>query len=218
MFKRVLMVFILGASIVAMRGSNAEAHLAGYTYSPTFRHIASYDCLGHFYQIPNPVQHPALFECIAVVQEFQVLCANPQGKVTTPGVSSGPITLMGQDLFTEADVIAEKTKGRADKSIRFADENSPLLNDRFCAERNRNWKAVDELILSVDLTLKTFECADESCVTRGEQAYEARLHCTVPSQYSLPDNPPPGGGIPTDYNCGDPIEAHCDQGDVCPIP
>jgi hypothetical protein len=173
--------------------------------------------LGHFYQIPSPKNHPATFQCIAVVKELQVTCENPQGNRVTPGVPSGPYTLIGQVAFDDNDVIAEKTKGRADKAIRFGDDGSPLLNA--CAERNRNWRTVDELILSVEVTLKTFDCPDESCtnLTPADQAYEAKLNCTVPEGFSLPDNPPPGNGTETDYNCTLIAEEHCDRTGACPI-
>jgi len=216
MVKRVLMVFIVVASMVALQGSDVSAHLAGYTYSPTFRHVASYDCLGHFFQIPNPEQHPAAFQCKAVVQELQVICENPKGKRVTPGTPSGPYTLIGQAPFNEQDAIDEKIKGRADKTIHFGDPSSVLFTA--CSQRNRNWITVDELILSVDVTLTTFDCVDEACETLGPPAFQSKHHCTIPPGFSLPDNPPPGPGEegnPTEYDCVVTSEEHCDKTGGC---
>lgn len=218
MLKRAVMIGVIGVSLALMRGDDAEAHLAGTVYKPTYRHISSYDCTGTFGQVPSLDQHRALFECVALVHEFQVLCQNPQGKVVTPGVPSGPRTVqIAEDFFTEAD-LTDKTKGKAIKTLALPD-SVLAAGDAICRQRNRNWRAVDELVLTADVTLKTFNCLDDLdplCAVRA-QAFEALLRCTVPEGFSLPNNPPPGGGTPTEYNCTLIREEHCDQGGACPI-
>lgn len=220
MFKRVVTIGVLAVGMFGMRGSEAKAHLAGTTFIPTYRHIASYDCTGTFGQVPSLVQHPALFECVAVVRAFQVVCQNPQGSIVTPGIPSGPITVtqFASSQITEAD-LTDKKKGKATKTLALPDTVLEA-GDTICSKRNRNWTAADELVLIADVTLRTFDCADESCSVTVP-AYEALLHCTVPPQYSLPDNPPPGTPqmpVPTPYDCTVVQEAHCDKGDTCPIP
>jgi hypothetical protein len=219
MLKRVMMIGVLAVGLFAMRASDAKAHLAGTQFVPTYRHIASYDCTGTFGQVPNLDQHPALFECVAVVTSFQVVCQNPQGKIVTPGIPSGPITVtqFASSFITTQDL--DKERGRVTETIGLPDTVLDA-GDAICRERNRRWTAADELVLAADVTLRTYDCLDDTCsVPNGRvQAYEALLHCTVPPQFSLPDNPPPGGGTPTNYDCTVLEEAHCDKGDICPIP
>jgi hypothetical protein len=138
--KRFLVIGVIGVSFALMRGDDANAHLAGTVYKPTYRHISSYDCTGTFGQVPSLEQHAALFECSALVHAFQVTCKNPKGKVVTPGIPSGPrtVTQFAQDFITEDD-LTDKTKGKATKTL-------PLPNtvleagNAICRARNRNWK------------------------------------------------------------------------------
>ena len=45
MFKRVMMIGILGLSLVTMLSREVEAHAAGYqTINGYLRHVASFDC------------------------------------------------------------------------------------------------------------------------------------------------------------------------------
>ena len=222
--KRILMIGVIGVSFALMRGDDTEAHLAGTVYKPSYRHISSYDCTGTFGQVPSLDQHAALFECTAVVHAFQVTCKNPKGKIVTPGIPSGPrtVTQTAASLFTEDD-LTDKVRGRATKTLLLPDTVLDA-GDAICRARNRNWTAADELVLSADVWLRTFDCpdpvGDPTCALRV-QAFEALLRCTVPPQYSLPDNPPPGTPgtpVPTDYDCTLLAEAHCDRGDTCPIP
>jgi len=218
MFKRVLMVFILAFGVLALRSGEVDAHLAGTVYNPTYRHIASYDCTGTFAQIPSLTQHPALFECDVEVHEFQVVCANPEGKIVTPGIPSDVrVGQFASGLITQS--LKEKKKGKATTTVLLPDTVKDA-GDVICSERNHNWIAGDELVLSADVTLRTYDCPGGDC-DQKVQAFEALLHCTVPDcpndqPCSLPDNPPPQG-IPWDYDCDVLAEAHCDEGDFCPI-
>ena len=220
MYKRVLMIGVLAVGLFAMRGSEAKAHLAGTQFVPTYRHISSYDCTGTFGQVPNLDQHPALFECVALVRAFQVVCQNPQGKIVTPGIPSGPRTVVqsASAMITEDEL--EKEKGRVTETVPLPD-TVLTAGDAMCRERNKKWTAADELVLVADVTLKTWDCEDVGCAN-AEQAYEALLRCTVPPQFSLPDNPPPplgAPGNPTNYDCTLRAEAHCDQDpQSCPLP
>jgi len=225
MLKKILMIGAIGVGVALMRGDVVKAHLAGTVYSPTYRHIASYDCTGTFGQVPNLEQHPALFECAAVVHAFEVVCQNPKGKIVTPGIPSGPrtVTQLGQTLLTDEDQsLEDKEKGRVSKTLKLPDSVLEVGN-AICAARNRNWTAADELVQVADVWLRTYECPDPAldptCAARV-QASESYLRCTVPPQYSLPDNPPPGtplDPIPTAYDCTLLAESHCDKGEPCPI-
>jgi len=213
MFKRAVVVSVLGVGMVALQG-DVEAHLAGTVYKPTYRHVSSYDCTGTFAQVPNLTANPALFECTAVVSEFEVMCANPEGMLTRG--NSGPriVTQVAEGMFS-VDDLTDKKRGKARKTLMLPD-NVLEAGDQVCKDRNRNWFAVDELVRAVTVTLRTFDCVDDACA-ETEQAFEAKLQCTVPVQFSLPNNAPPSG-VPTDYDCVLIAEAHCDHGDVCPIP
>ncbi len=225
MSRRVVMMGVLAVGLLAMQASETNAHLAGTVYRPTYRHISSYDCTGTFKQVSNLEQHPALFECSAVVRSFQFGCQNPQGQIVTPGIPSGPFTAVPQfaaGLITVADQsLTDKKKGRATKTLLLPDTVLEAA-DAACSERNRSWTAYDELVLVADVWLRTYECVDETDPSCGDrvQASESLLRCTVPPQFSL-DNPPPGTPeqpVPTDYDCTVLEEAHCDRGDLCPIP
>jgi hypothetical protein len=214
MLKRVALIGVLAVALFTMRGSEARAHLAGYTYSPTYRHIASYDCTGNFAQIPNLDQHPALFECFATVRAFQVVCQNPQKKIVTPGIPSGPRTVVQSASTFISATDLEKERGRVTETV-LLPETVLTAGDAMCRERNRKWTAADELVQVVDVELRTFDCGDDINCVNAQQAFGALLRCTVPPQYSLPDNPPPGGGVPTPYDCTLLAEGHCDDGEDC---
>lgn len=217
MLKRVLGVSVLGVGVFALQG-DVEAHLAGTVYKPTYKHVSSYDCIGTFAQVPNLDAHPALFECEAVVSAFDVLCANPEGKITRGNSGPRTVTQVAEDMFTNAD-ITDKRRGKAQKTLRLPDDVL-TAGDQVCKDRNRNWSAVDEMVLSVDVRLKTFDCNNEDCSNRA-QAFEALLTCTVPPGFDIVANPLPGtpeNPIGTDYDCTLLEEAHCDRGDACPIP
>lgn len=221
MLKRVLLAFMLVVGLIAMQG-DVRAHLAGTVYSPTYRHISSYDCTGTFAQVPSLTQHPASFECAAVVREYELACANPQGKVNAG--RSGPVSVLqvASSLLTEAD-ITDKIKGKASKTILLPDTVLAAAN-ALCKARNRNWSAADELVTSVDVWIRSYDCLDSSCSVK-DQAFESLLHCTRPvcpngQPCSIPDNPPPGvpgAPVPTEYPCTLIAESHCDAGDPCPI-
>jgi hypothetical protein len=221
MLKRILVIGVIGVSFAVMRGDDAEAHLAGTVYVPTYRHISSYDCTGTFAQVPGLKQHPALFACSTVVHAFQVTCKNPQGRIVNPGTPGGPITQFAQNfLLEEGQTIEDKEKGTATLTLPLPDTVRDAA-DVICKERNRNFSVADELVLAVDVWLRSYDCpdlvGDPTCAGRV-QASESYLRCTVPPQFSLPNNPPPGGGVATNYDCTLLGEAHCDQGSACPIP
>lgn len=205
MVKRLMMVVLLSVSVIALRGSVVQAHYSGYTFIPTFQHIASYNCRGNFVGVPNPEIHPGFFECRVEVNVAQVLCSNPNGKIVTPGTPSEPFTLFGGDAFRTED-ITDKQKGKALKNIYFADEDSPLFSQHLCHQRN--WNVIDELILDANIVLSTYECGQSSCAPEDRvKAWEGVLHCTIPDQYDIL-NPPPGNGVPTDYECELMSETH----------
>ncbi len=223
MFKRILTVFILAVGVLALRSGNVDAHLAGTVYKPTYKHVSSYRCFGTFAQVPNLDQHQALFECFSVVKAFEFLCANPTGKLTF-GNSVRQVLQLGESFFSSED-LTDKEKGLAKKSV-LLDDNLLGECDGLCKDRNRNWSCVDEFVTSVDVTLKTFDCdLDTNCANRSDQAFEALLHCDRPTcpngkPCSLKGNPPPGtpgNPVETDYPCAVLEEAHCDQGEECPI-
>jgi len=223
MLKRVLAFSIVGAGLaILLPVSDAPAHLSGYKkLDGSWRHISSYDCTGAFAKVPSLDQHPALFQCQAVVDSFDFLCANPEGKLTGPDGyvrgNSGPRTveLFAQDVVNEEN-LTEKVKGAAIKTLLMPDAVLEAATEE-CSNRNKTWFASDELILSVKVRLKTYSCLDDAC-TETEQASEQLLDCLLPPEYDIVDNPPPGGGTPTPYDCYLIEEAHCDKGDTCPIP
>src|SRR5262245_34908135 len=144
MIKRALIALVLAASAIAVYEVGVDAHLAGTVYTPVYRHIASYDCTGTFAQVPSLAQHPAKFECEALVREFEIVCANPQGKINFG--NSGPRLLrqIAGDVLTEND-LTDKDKGKATKTMLLPDTVLPEA-DRICKARNKNWSAVDEFV------------------------------------------------------------------------
>lgn len=214
MKKHILAVGALAACLVLVPASSADAHLAGTVYKPTYRHISSYDCSGQFKQVPNLDNHPAVFQCEALVTAFDILCANPKGKINRG--NSGPRTVIqsAYSVLTNAD-ITDKKKGIASKTMLLPDVVLDAA-DEICKDRNLNWFAVDELVTAALVSLRSFDCLDDDCIEL-EQATESLLKCTLPDGYDIVDNPPPGNGVPTEYDCELIEEAHCDRGDTCPI-
>jgi hypothetical protein len=221
MFKRVLIGLLLIVGLIAINRIDVDAHLAGYVYDPTIRHIASYDCTGNFQQVKNLDIHTAAFQCVAIATQYEILCANPQGKITFGNSGPRTVTLSEQTLLTEAD-ITDKVKGNASSTVFFTGIEILQDADQLCKARNPNWSAVKEFVTQWDVFIRTFECPDmrESCNVGDPgavMAFQALVHCDRPinpnngQPYTLDPkakNAPPGGGIPTNYPCNLVSETH----------
>lgn len=193
MFKRIMMICLLGVSLAVMRGSDVKAHLAGYTTINGYvRHVASFECGMTIKQIPNLTQHPALFRCEATVTEAQLLCENPANHEVNPGTAATRVVFVGEASITEAD-ITDKKKGRATPNVLIEDDaaGSPLLDPRFCV--NPRWHPVDVLSTKVEATVETAECTgtDPNPCSSSVVVYREVVKCALPSQYSV-SNPPLG--------------------------
>jgi hypothetical protein len=221
MFKRVLIALLLIVGLIAIRSVDVDAHLAGYVYDPTMRHIASYDCTGNFKQVSNLDIHTAAFQCVAIATQYEILCQNPQQKITFGNSGPRTVTLSAQTLLTEAD-ITDKVRGRASSTVFFTGAEILTDADQLCKARNKNWTAVKEFVTQWDVFIRSFDCPDmsESCNV-GEpgvvMAFQALVHCDRPINpnnglpYTLDPkakNAPPGGGIPTNYPCEMVNETH----------
>ncbi len=71
MFKRVLMLGLLGVSLVALLGTGAEAHYQGYIAGI---HVSSIVCTVSLKQVPSLDAHPAITECTVTTGSIETLC------------------------------------------------------------------------------------------------------------------------------------------------
>jgi hypothetical protein len=215
------MALLLIVGLVAIHGVDVDAHLSGYVYDPTIRHIASYDCTGNFQQVANLDIHTAAFQCVAIATQYEILCANPTGKVTFGNSGPRTVTLSAQTFLTEED-ITDKVKGKASSTVFFQGTEILADADLLCKARNKNWSAVKEFVTQWDVFIRSFDCPDmrESCNVGDPgvvMAFQALVHCDRPINpnnglpYTLDPkakNAPPGGGIPTNYPCSAISETH----------
>lgn len=195
MFTRVLLSAVVGVSLVAGLGSDAEGHLAGYqTINGYLRHVASFDCGIKIKGVSNLTQHPALFECNAIVTRIEILCENPTNHNVAPGESATQATFNVSGLVNQEN-ITDKKKGRAEKSVRI-DDSAQLLRPEFCV--NPNWRPIQVLSTNVTVRYSTYECFEETCTLGPPQlAYYEDQECVLPG-FDRNGNPPPAGTL---YTC-----------------
>jgi hypothetical protein len=221
MFKRLIVASLLMLGIIAVNRVDVDAHLAGYIYDGTWQHIASYNCVGSFKQVPQKA--PALFECVGVISELQYVCANSQGVETEGNNVRTDITVLAGTSFGALDI---KQNGTATATVKMP-QTALEFADLQCKTRNRLWHATRELVLKVDVSLKTFDlvCANKGPCTNPTvkvAASESWVHCGRPFDangnfFDLVTNPPPGNGVATPYPCFVVQEVHCDKESGCPI-
>ena len=220
MLKKVLLPLILIVGGIAINRVDVDAHLAGYIYDGTWRHVASYNCVGNFKQVPaNSV---SLMECRGFISEIQFICINPQGVETAGNNIRADFVVLGGTSFTALD----KANGTATATVRMP-QTAREFAELQCQARNRLWHVSRELVLKVDVSLKTFDlvCANKGPCTNPTvrvAASEAWVHCDRPfdsngTLYDLVANPPPGNGVETPYPCFVVQEVHCDKVAGCPI-
>ena len=200
MFKRVMMIGILGASLLTTFGSKAEAHLEGYQVINGYvRHVASFDCGITIKKVSNLTQHPAVFECAATITEVETLCRNPATQDVAPGKAATQVTIIAQNDLQEGD-ITDKKRGRAEKAVTIDEDPVFGVGQRgseFCV--NPNWFLHDVLVTAVKVVLTTYECTgpDDDPCSQKIPAYVEELACTLPSEFNITNPPPPN----TDYDC-----------------
>ncbi len=196
MFKRVVMIGVMGVGLVVMRGSDAKAHLAGYqTVNGYLKHVSSFECGMTIYQIPNLDTHPAKFSCRATITEAQLLCENPANHDVQPGVAGTRVVLVGERPVVPGDFT--KQKGKAKPNVLIDDNVAALLDPANCV--NPNWHPIDVLSTKVEATVETADCTGpvEDPCSSSTPAYREVVRCALPPQYSVTNPPPPG----TNYVC-----------------
>ena len=229
MLKKVLLPLILIVGGIAISRVDVDAHLQGYVYTPTIRHVSSYDCTLNAEHVGNLDQHPALFRCEAIATSFEVLCRNPNGRVTF-GNNIQAIVLPGESELGEGN-ITDRTAGNKATAVVDVDDTDLLAQaNSACADRNRNWTLFDEFVKEWDVYLRTYdlECpGNEPGCSLPRTAWAAQVRCTVPVNpannlpYTLDPrvkNPPPGtpqNPVPTNYSCALVAEMHCDGIEPC---
>jgi hypothetical protein len=222
MLKKVLLTLILIVGVVAILRVKVDAHLEGYVYTPTIRHVSSYDCTVNIEQVRSLDQHPALFRCEAIITSFEVLCRNPNGKVTFGNNIHEAVLVIGESELNEGN-ITDREGSKATATVLVDDTDLLAAATQACKDRNRNWTLADEFVKEWDVYLRTYDLVDGDAIP----AWAGRVHCTVPvnpangQPYTLDlrkNNPPPGSEgnpIPTNYSCALVTEQHCDGIELC---
>jgi len=194
MFKRVLMLGLLGVSLVALLGTGAEAHYQGYIAGV---HVKSLVCTVSLKSVPSLDAHPAITECIVTTGSVEILCKNPAGHDVLPGESATQVTLVDQAPVEQS--VAEKKKGRAHVSVEVDD--TPLLDPEFCV--NPNWIPVAVLTRSLTSEINTYACVGpdtDPCSVR-ELASTVVQQCELPAQFNFDNYPNNLPSVGTPYDC-----------------
>jgi hypothetical protein len=193
-FKRVLMIGLLGVNLVTLLGISAEAHYQGYVAGV---HVSSIECILGIQGVPNPDTHPAAVRCEVTVaaQSAEILCLNPNGREVQPVRLTRRVALIGEKPIDQND-ITDKRRGKAEVTVTVPDDS--LLNPEFCI--NRQW--IPEIALIRELTAKfsVHECvgpAEDPCLVLGTPASTVDAHCVLPAVFNFDNLPPPG----TPYEC-----------------
>ncbi len=184
-------VFTALALTVVLLGPEAKAHY--YTSSGFFIH--SVLCGVNITSLPNPEQHPAKAVCTVVASFVESLCQNPAGQEVF-GEAATQLTGVSQEQL-DAGNVTDKKKGTGHVDVVISDDFLLARPDLLCV--NPNWSVVDTLVRSLRAKVEIFTCTDESC-SESSLATRFETDCTLPSQYSLEDNPPPQG---TAYVCAE---------------
>jgi len=222
MLKKVLVTLVLTVGVIAILRVKVDAHLEGYVYTPTIRHIASYDCTVNIEQVRNLEQHQALFRCEAIATSFEVLCRNPNGRVTFGNNIQETVLVIGESELGEGN-ITDRDGSKATATVPVDDTDLLAAANQACKDRNRNWTLADEFVKEWDVYLRTYDLVDGDAIP----AWAGLVHCTTPVNpanglaYTLDPrvgNPPPGtpqNPVPTNYSCALVTEQHCDGIEPC---
>ena len=192
------MVGCLTLVLVAVLGSEAEAHLAGTTkIGGTLVHVASLDCKITVGGVPSPDQNPSALVCTVTVEAIEFLCLNPANQQVSPGKSARRTVLIGTSEFFTENI--NKKKGTGTATVHFDTDN--VVTNEDCV--NPNWSVIEDSIVvtSALVNYKTVECATaDDCGTFVVVAYEENRECTLPPGFGVD----PGEEFPaenTEYNC-----------------
>jgi hypothetical protein len=199
MFSRIQMVGFLGAGLIALLGTKADAH---YMYASGRYIYHSVGCIAEIEAVPNPAVSPAVVECIVVTAVVETLCQDASGN-RYPVIAPLQVSLSAQASIVPANV----TAGLAEVEVVVPD--SPLLNVNLnlsCTSAT----PIAVLIRNMAPTVTVFRCVGSiagPCAVRLMTSTATAL-CELPAQYSLdnyPANLPPDG---TPFACTDPLIVH----------
>jgi hypothetical protein len=181
--KRVLMLGLLGLSLVALLGTEAQAHYLGYINGV---HVASIVCTLGLKGVANPDTNPAIVDCQLTDVFVEALCRNPSGHDVPgkPGFHQvGPI---GEEPIEEGDITG---KGKALVDVHIDDD--PVCNSRVVCGKP-NWQVKACLLRSFTATQNAYRCvgpATDPCSVL-EQASFVKSNCVLPAVYTV-NAPPP---------------------------
>jgi hypothetical protein len=200
MFKRMMMIGILGVSLLARLGSEAEAHLAGTVIVGGYvRHVSSLEGGITVKGVPNPDTNPSALVFTATITRVRFQCENPANNQVAPGQSADRTVIAGIAPFDEGNINKKKGTGTAAVHL----DTDFVVTNEDCV--NPNWFVVPESIFVEELSAKfeTVECTgpDSDPCSSTVLAYEELRDCVLSGNYGYGKKengtPPPG----TLYDC-----------------
>ena len=186
---RAATIGLLGFGLGVTMAPVSHAHLAGTIVVGGYvRHVSSFECGNNLGGVPNPLQKPSFFQCTVTSVAVSVLCLNPQNHQVAPGKSGLRTTVVDGNVISPDD-ITDKVKGIANVNAHF--EDTQFVGEDAC---NRNWTPIEALVTEMEVLQQTFECTNKKdpldpCKTRV-QAYEEKLVCSLPPEFSVVNLPP----------------------------
>jgi len=199
MFKKLNTIGLLGAGLLAMLGSKAEAH---YMYANGRWVYHSVGCISEIEPVSDPATYPAAVGCTVTTAQVETLCQDGSGFVYPVSLSL-QLTLDALAAIVPANV----TGGQAEVEVVVPD--APLLNVNLnpsCV----NATPIAVLIRSMASTITVFRCVGllgDPCLVRLVTSTAEAL-CELPAQFSFdnyPENLPPDG---TPFSCTEPVVVH----------
>ena len=202
MTKKVGIVALAAAALIAMAAIEADAHMTIVGGKPVYH---SFACEATVKSLPNPATHLTRVECEATITSVDVLCRNNGGNIA-PGHVPTNIVVGGGAPVTPGD-ITDKKKGIGFVEIPDVVPNCPANPppDHECllgvtnvdACPNENWELIDLIVRETTVVFRVKACSDEAC-NGFTLTSRANYSCVLDPAVDF-STVPPSDGIP--YDC-----------------
>jgi hypothetical protein len=161
-FKRLIVIGLIGASWLVMSEAKVNAQIAGWGWFG----FSSVRGVIDLSKVPPPQSKPSVVVATAILETVQIACVNPATNGIFPGK---PFTAEVSDFNAVDDEdITDRKRGKATIEVSFVLDSFEVATN--CQNNNDNWDVVDEsaMVLAFSVGLEWHICTDEDLDGNGD--------------------------------------------------